>query len=180
MREGQDPSEPAFLRPQRASAAPEPGAARGARAGVGVILARFGLAVFLGYFGALKFSVAEAHAIQPLVENSPTLAWLYPLLGVVDAARIIGAVELAAALLLVASPISAAFGLAGSLLAVATFTTTLSFLATTPGTFIAIPRFPLPAPSPTAAFILKDVFLLGLALWSVVQATRALRPRAAS
>ena len=177
MRAGQDPSEPAFLNAGRGSASPAREADSAARAGVGLVLARLGLALLLGYFGALKLTVAGATATQPLVENSPTLAWLYPMIGVIDTARILGVVELATALLLLASVISAALALLGSLLAVAIFATTLSFLATTPGTFVAVPGFPLPAPSATAAFLLKDVFLLGLAVWSLVGATRALRPR---
>jgi uncharacterized membrane protein YkgB len=42
------------------------------------------------------------------------------------------------------------------------FLTTLSFLVTTPGVWLQVEGFP--APSETAAFILKDVFLLGAAI----------------
>lgn len=176
MRAGQDPSEPAFLRPDRAAASPReaPAAPSG---GAGLLLTRIGLALFLGYFGALKLTLAEATAIQPVIENSPTLAWLYPMIGVVDTARILGVVELATALLLLAGTLSAPLAVLGSLLAVATFTVTLSFLATTPGSFTFAAGFPLPAPSATAAFVMKDVFLLGLAVWSLLRATRALRQR---
>lgn len=172
MRDGQDPSEPAFTRPERAATTP---AVTRRRAGAGLVLARLGLALLLGYIGALTLTAAGAAAVKPLVENSPTLAWLYNVFGVVGAARVIGVVELVAAALLVAGVIAHRAAVVGSLLAVATFVTTLSFLATTPGVFVDMPGFPIPAPSALAAFLMKDVFLLGIAAWSLIHATRALR-----
>ena len=43
----------------------------------GVHLLRWTLVVFIVWFGAFKFTAAEATAIQPLVANSPLLSWLY-------------------------------------------------------------------------------------------------------
>ena len=40
-------------------------------------LLRYGLVVMIAWFGAFKFTPAEAQAIQPLVANSPLLHWLY-------------------------------------------------------------------------------------------------------
>src|SRR5262249_1596015 len=120
-------------------------------------------------------SPAAAAMIQPLIDPSPLLSWIYRYATVEDAARMIGAVEVGTALFLLASPASAWLALLGSLLAIGTFSTTLSFLFTTPGTFVRMPGVPLPAPSPLAAFLLKDAFLLGAALWSFVVAIRTIR-----
>jgi len=55
------------------------------------------------------------------------------------------------------------------------FAITLSFLFTTPGIWVSVPGFPLPVTNETAAFLVKDLFLLGAALWSAAEALRAAR-----
>ena len=44
---------------------------------LGGALARYGLAVAIGWIGLLKFTSFEAHGIQPLVANSPFISWMY-------------------------------------------------------------------------------------------------------
>jgi uncharacterized membrane protein YkgB len=132
------------------------------------LILRYGLVLILGYFGAFKFTTAEAHAIQPLLEHSPLLSWLYDLTDVRGASRLIGLAELAIAGLIVLRPWAPKLSAAGSLLAIGMFLTTLSFLVTTPGLWQPVEGFP--APSEAAAFILKDVFLLGAAVWTAAEA----------
>jgi uncharacterized membrane protein YkgB len=43
----------------------------------GTVVLRYGLVLIIGYFGAFKFTAAEAKAIQPLLEHSPLMSWLY-------------------------------------------------------------------------------------------------------
>src|SRR6185312_15876417 len=66
-----------------------------ATVGRGVL--RYGLVALMALWGAFKFTAFEAEGIRPLVEHSPLLHWLYPLLGVRGTASLIGVVELAAA-----------------------------------------------------------------------------------
>jgi len=150
---------------------------RGLEAGGGAVL-RYGLVGILVYFGAFKFTAAEAAAIEPLLANSPLFSWLYGVLSVQAASNLIGASELVIAGLIAARPVSAAASAVGSLLAVGMFLSTLSFLVTTPGVWAWVPGFALPVPGATGGFLLKDVFLLGAALWSAGEALRALSPSA--
>ena len=47
------------------------------------------------------------------------------------------------------------------------------------GICVMVPGFPLAVPNATGAFLLKDVFLLGAALWSAGKALRSIhRPKA--
>jgi uncharacterized membrane protein YkgB len=132
-------------------------------AGRGVL--RWGLVALLLMFGAFKFTAMEAEGIRPLVEHSPFLRWLYPLLGVRGASDLIGVVELLSALLMATRRWSPRLAAYGALLAAATFVVTLSFLVTTPGIF---------APdNPFGGFILKDVILLGAALATAAEALEA-------
>lgn len=136
------------------------------------VILRYGLVAILLFFGAFKFTQVEAQAIQPLLANSPFLSWLYSLFSLAGASRFIGVTELVTAALLFARPWSARAGFVGSLMAIGTFVTTLSFLATTPGVWVSVPGFPLPVPNALGAFILKDVFLLGAAVWCAAESRR--------
>jgi reactive chlorine resistance protein C len=170
-------SEPAFLRSGSSAEVPGPAPRQRLprRVVVTAIAVRYALAAVVGYLGALKISPVAAQLIEPVVANSAALAWLYSTFSVEGAARAIAAVELVTALFLLASPFAAWLAVAGSLLAVGVFVTTLSFLVTTPGIFMALPGFPLPAPSTMGAFLAKDVFLLAAAAWSLIVALRAMR-----
>jgi reactive chlorine resistance protein C len=128
---------------------------------VGGHVLRYGLVAILLDFGTFKFTAVEADAIRPLVANSPSLSWLYLVASVRGASNVIGAVELLIAVLMARRPVAPFPSALGSFGAVAMFVTTLSFLATTPDVWTWAPGFPLPVPTGTGAFLLKDVFLLG-------------------
>jgi len=138
----------------------------------GVVL-RYALVAIIAYFGAFKFTDAEAQAIQPLLANSPLLRWLYAVTDVSGAARLIGGAELAIAALIGLRPWRPAASAAGSLAAIGMFLTTLSFLVTTPGMWAHVDGFLVPAGG--GSFIIKDVFLLGAAAWSAGEALAAAR-----
>jgi reactive chlorine resistance protein C len=139
------------------------------RAGGAVL--RYGLVAFILFFGAFKFTAVEAEAIRPLLENSPLLSWLYAVTSVRGASRAIGAAEIAIALLIASRAFSPRLSALGSIGAIGMFVTTLSFLVTTPGIWVTAEGFPVPAA--TGAFIVKDIFLLGAAVWSAGEALRA-------
>jgi uncharacterized membrane protein YkgB len=134
-----------------------------AAAGRGVL--RYGLVVLLLLWGTFKFFAFEAEGIRPLVEHSPILGWLYPLLGVRGTADLIGVIEISAALLMCLRRWRPRLSAVGSLLAACTFLVTLSFLVTTPGVF---------APTnPFGGFLMKDVVFLGAALYTAAEALDA-------
>jgi uncharacterized membrane protein YkgB len=113
--------------------------------------------VFLG-FGYTKWFDYEARALAPLIAGSPLLAWMHAAFGVHGASYALGVAETAVALLFAAGAVSARAGLAGALLAVATFVVTVSLLLTAPGVFEA--SVGAPALGGLGAFLLKDVVLL--------------------
>lgn len=135
-----------------------------AEAAAGTIL-RYGLVVFLLWYGAFKFTAAEANALRPLLENSPLVRWLYVLTNVKGASRLIGTTEILIALLLAIRPFAPVPSAVGSVGAIAMFTVTLSFLVTTPGVWARVEGFVVP--SEGGDFLIKDVFLLGAALWTL-------------
>jgi reactive chlorine resistance protein C len=131
--------------------------------GLGVL--RYGMVALLLLWGTFKFAAFEAEAIRPLIENSPLLSWLYPLLGVRGTSSLIGVIELAAAALICTRRWKPSWSAIGSLLAAGTFVVTLSFLITTPGA--------LSVTSPFGGFLLKDLILLGAALYTAAEALAA-------
>jgi uncharacterized membrane protein YkgB len=66
----------------------------------------------------------------------------------------------------------------GSIGAIFMFLITLSFILTTPGVWQAGYGFPFPSPMP-GQFLLKDIILLGAAIWTAGEALRAGRRREA-
>ncbi|MBI3215004.1 MAG: DUF417 family protein [Mycobacterium sp.] len=150
------------------------GAPEGALAAVGGLLARYGLVVVIGWIGLLKFTSYEAQGIQPLVANSPAMSWLYELFSVRAFSSALGVIEVATAILIAVKPWWPRASAVGSVVAVGLFVATISFLFTTPG--IGEPTaggFPLL--SMTGQFLIKDVALLGIAVWTLGDALRAAR-----
>ncbi len=138
---------------------------------LGAAVLRYGLALVIAWIGAMKFTAYEAAGIEPLVANSPLLAWSYRLLSVQGFSNLLGGVELTIAALIALRRWSAGAAALGSALAVGMFLTTLSFLLSTPGWE---PTLGFPALSALPGqFLLKDLVLLGAALWSLGEAARA-------
>ena len=136
------------------------------------ILGRYGLVVVIGWIGALKFANFEAHQIQPLVAHSPFMSWLYQIFPVYTFSALLGVLELTTAVLLAIKPLSPKLSIAGSLLAILLFISTVSFLFTTPG----VSEWAgggFPALSLLGEFLLKDIPLLGLSFWTLADSIRA-------
>ncbi|KAA0082489.1 DUF417 family protein [Mycolicibacterium sp. P9-64] len=140
--------------------------------GLAALLSRYGLVLVIGWIGALKFANFEAHQIVPLVANSPFMGWLYNFMPVYTFSALLGVLELTSAVLLAIKPIAPRISMVGSLIAVVLFLSTISFLFTTPG--VGEPAGGgFPALSLTGEFLLKDVPLLGISLWTLVDSARA-------
>jgi reactive chlorine resistance protein C len=138
---------------------------------VGLHITRYGVALVLIWIGAMKFTAYEAGAIQPLVANSPLMSWLYAIFSVQATSNLIGVAEIAAGVLIALRSWSAIACVVGSLMAIATFVTTLTFLFSTPGWEPSLGGFPALSVAP-GQFILKDAVLLGAAVWSFGEALK--------
>ena len=135
----------------------------------GSLVLRYGLVLVIGWIGLMKFTEYEAKGIQPLVAHSPLMGWLYGFLTVRAFSNALGVVEVAIAILIGLRPWSAKASAIGSAGAVLMFLTTLSFLVSTPGWEPSLGGFPALSALP-GQFLLKDVVLLGAALWSLGEA----------
>lgn len=144
---------------------------------VGRVLMRYGLVVVIGWIGLMKFTAYEAEGIRPLVANSPLLSWVYGPLSVRSFSALLGVVELIVVLLIAARPFAPRVSAIGSALAVGMFLTTLSFLVTTPGAWEpSLGGFPALS-SATGQFLIKDLALLGISLWTLGEAWKASEQR---
>jgi uncharacterized membrane protein YkgB len=140
---------------------------------VGRELARYGLVVVVAWIGLMKFTAYEAEGIRPFVANSPLMSWVYGLMSDRAFSAVLGVVEVAIALLIAARPFSPRAAVLGSALAVGMFLTTLSFLVTTPGVWEpSLGGFPALSAIP-GQFLIKDLALLGISLWSLGEAWQA-------
>jgi uncharacterized membrane protein YkgB len=142
----------------------------------GQAISRYGLALTLAWIGFGKYIKMEARV---LIEHSPLMSWVYDVFSANTVARGLGTLEIVAAILIVTRPVSARLSAIGSAMAIVLFCGTLSFLFTTPG---VVSRFAGPVPVLSALpgqFLLKDVVLLGVAVWTLGEAVQAHRASSA-
>ena len=131
---------------------------------VGSAVIRYGLALILVWIGALKFAAYEAAAIEGLVANSPLLSWMYGIGNVPRVAAVIGAGEIVLGVLIAIRPFAPRVSAVGSLGAILVFLTTLSFMLSTSGVWQ--PDYGFPFLSGAGQFLVKDLILLGGAVWT--------------
>jgi reactive chlorine resistance protein C len=141
---------------------------------VAALIARYGLVIVIGWFGAMKFTYYESHGISPLIGNSPFMCWIYNIMSISTFGRLLGLFELLTATLLAVKPWFPKASILGGLLASVLFLNTLSFMITTPGIGEASAGG-FPVLSATGQFLVKDIALLGLSLWLLADSTDAAR-----
>lgn len=141
------------------------------------LVARYGLVIVLAWFGAMKFTYYESHGISHWVANSPLLSWFYNIMSIDAFGRLNGSIELITAALLAVKPWFPKASVVGGIFASLFFVTTLSFMITTPGTGEASAGG-FPVLSADGEFLMKDIALIGLALWLLADAIDATRRQA--
>jgi uncharacterized membrane protein YkgB len=130
----------------------------------GQLISRYGLVVVLAWIGFGKYIKMESRV---LIEHSPLMSWIYHVFSVTMVARGLGTMEIVAALLIAVRPLWPRASAAGSALAVVLFMGTLSFLFTTPGV-VGTRAAGIPVLSALPGqFLLKDLVLIGVALWTL-------------
>ncbi len=139
---------------------------------IGAVIIRYGLVIILLAVGALKFTAYEAEGIQGLVANSPLMSWVYSVFTVRSYAALLGIIEITLGILIATRPFAPKISAIGSIGAIIMFLITLSFLLTTPGVWQAGYGFPFPSVLP-GQFLIKDIMLLGAAIWTAGEALRA-------
>jgi uncharacterized membrane protein YkgB len=140
----------------------------------GQLVSRYGLVVVLAWIGFGKYVKMESRV---LIEHSPLMSWIYHVLSATTVARALGTMEIVAALLIALRPLWPRVSAAGSALAVVLFLGTLSFLFTTPGV-VATRAGGVPVLSALPGqFLLKDLVLIGVALWTLGDSLGAARFR---
>jgi uncharacterized membrane protein YkgB len=120
----------------------------------GAAIVQWSIVLLLLFFGALKWTAAEADAIAPFIVNSPLLRWVGLVFERQGASEFVGVLELSIAVLIALRRWAPRLAMVGGFLGTVMFLTTLSFIVTTPGIGDGV------------AFLMKDLTLLGGALWT--------------
>ncbi len=138
---------------------------------LGVHISRYALVLILFWIGIQKFTLAEAEGIRVFTMHSPFVSWMYSFLSVRAASSLIGTVEVSLAVLIALRPVSPRVSFLGSVGAILTFLTTISFLFTTPG--VIDHSHGVPLLGELGGFLIKDLALLGCAVWTAAEARGA-------
>jgi uncharacterized membrane protein YkgB len=129
----------------------------------GQLVSRYGLVIVLAWIGFGKYVKMESRV---LIEHSPLMSWIYDVASVTTVSRGLGTMEIVAALLIAVRPVWPRASAVGSALAVVLFLGTVSFLFTTPGV-VSTHAAGVPVLSALPGqFLLKDLVLIGVALWT--------------
>ncbi len=142
----------------------------------GHIVSRYGLVIVLAWIGYGKYVKMEARV---LIEHSPLMSWIYHFFSFGTVAAALGTTEIIAALLIALRPLWPTISAVGSAMAVVLFLGTVSFLFTTPGLAVGhLGGIPILGAQP-GQFLLKDLVLLGVALWTLGESLGARRKQGA-
>ncbi|WP_433223581.1 YkgB family protein [Microtetraspora malaysiensis] len=140
----------------------------------GRAVSRYGLVVVLAWIGAGKYVKMES---RTLIEHSPLMSWLYDFFSYAMVAYSLGTVEIVTAVLIAVHPRWPRVSAIGSAIAVVLFLGTLSFLFTTPGVVQTVVNgLPVLSGLP-GQFLLKDLVLIGVALWTLGESLESARVR---
>jgi uncharacterized membrane protein YkgB len=166
----------------------------------GFTMLRVGLVIVLVWIGALKAAPYEADGIVPFVANSPLMSFFYEeeapayraymnregelipqnrawheANGTYTFSYLLGGVIVLLGLLIAAHYVSPAVGALGSFLVVGMSLVTLSFLVTTPETWVpnlGDAHHGFPYLSGRGRLVVKDVIMLGAALLTMADSAR--------
>ena len=126
-----------------------------------------------------RVDMDEAEGISLYVTNSPLMSWVYGFMSHRGFSAMLGVIEVTIAILIAARPFSPRASALGSALAIGMFLTTLSFLFTTPGVWEpSAGGFPALSGKP-GQFLIKDLVLLGVSLWTLGDSWKASERRGA-
>jgi uncharacterized membrane protein YkgB len=140
----------------------------------GRLVSRYGLVVVLAWIGAGKYVKMDS---RTLIEHSPLMSWLYDFLSYATVANALGTVEIVTAVLIALHLLWPRVSTVGSAIAVVLFLGTLSFLFTTPGVIDTVVNgLPVLSGRP-GQFLLKDLVLIGVALWTLGESLEIARAR---
>ncbi len=138
---------------------------------IGGIIIRYGLVLILLWIGGMKFTAYEAKGLEGIVSTSPLLSWGYRAFSLQGFSNLLGVFEITFAVLIAARPFAPLASALGSFGAIGMFLVTLSFFFTAAGVWAKDYGFPVLGG--TGQFLVKDVLLLGAAIWTAGEALRA-------
>lgn len=129
--------------------------------------------LILLWIGGIKFTAYEAKALEGIVTTSPLLSWGYQIFSLQGFSNLLGVIEITFALLIAARPVAPLASALGSFGAIGMFLVTLSFFFSAAG--IWAKDYGFPVLGGTGQFLVKDILLLGAAIWTAGEALRAAR-----
>lgn len=140
---------------------------------IGGLIVRYGLVLILLWIGGMKFTTYEAKALEGIVTTSPLLSWGYQVFSLQGFSNLLGVIEITFAVLIAARPFAPLASAVGSFGAIGMFLVTLSFFFSAAGVWAKDYGFPVLGG--TGQFLVKDILLLGAAVWTMGESLRAAR-----
>lgn len=132
---------------------------------LGQFIFRYGLALVFIWLGWLKFKNSEADYLQDILKNSYLFSWMLKYLTAYTFSLIVAYLQLIIGILLLLKPVAKKLSFIGSILATIVLVLSVSTLFTSDYVWQA--GYGFPELSKVGQSMLKDLILLGAALWCV-------------
>ena len=140
-------------------------------------LLRAAMVVIFAWFGYDKWFEAEIRGLLPIITHGPFIFWTIPVLGIRGTSIFLGASEWTFGSLILLGFWNKKLGMLGALGSVFTFIATVTVMPFVPGAWDAAAGG-FPAMTMVSAFLLKDLVLLTVSVYLLMQdAQRVLAQR---
>ncbi len=140
-------------------------------------LLRAAMVVIFAWFGYDKWFEAEIRGLLPIITHGPFIFWTIPVLGIRGTSIFLGASEWTFGSLILLGFWNKKLGILGALGSVFTFIATVTVMPFVPGAWDAAAGG-FPAMTMVSAFLLKDLVLLTVSVYLLMQdAQRVLAQR---
>jgi uncharacterized membrane protein YkgB len=139
-------------------------------------LLRGAMVIIFLFFGYQKWFQYEADVLVPYISHGPLIFWLYPVFGIRGASWFLGVSEWLFGALLFLGFWDNRLGLLGALGSVATFVGTVTIIPFMPDGW-AESAGGFPAMAGNVPFLMKDVVLLAVSVYLLLQSIIRLQPR---
>ncbi|MBS2209794.1 DUF417 family protein [Carboxylicivirga mesophila] len=132
---------------------------------LGQFLLRYGLAVAFIWLGLMKLKNSEADYLKDVLSNSAMLGWLLKYITPYAFSQLVAYLQMLIGIMIAAKPVARKLSFVGGVLATIVLFLSVTTLFTS--SYVWLPPYGFPELSKLGQSILKDVILLGAAMWCV-------------
>ncbi len=132
---------------------------------LGQFLLRYGLAITFIWLGLMKFRNSEADYLKDVLSNSALFSWMLKYITSYAFSQLVASLQIIIGVMIAVKPVARKVSFIGGIMAVVVLFISVTTLFTS--SYVWLAHYGFPELSKLGQSILKDVVLLGAAMWCV-------------